>query len=162
MKIDLDSFTAESKSEFASNKKLKERLRKVKSKELDKKFEVIHDSAFQEIDCLECANCCKTTGSLFTSKDVERIAKHLRMKPGQFVEEYLFVDEDNDYVLQQLPCPFLAADNYCGIYEVRPKACREYPHTDRKKMVQIMELTHKNTLVCPAVFEMLERIKKAV
>lgn len=82
------------------------------------------------------------------------------MRPGDFITKYLRIDEDKDYVLQSAPCPFLDNENYCTIYEARPKACREYPHTDRKRIVQIMELTHRNTLVCPAVFEMVERLKK--
>ena len=82
------------------------------------------------------------------------------MKPGTFVEQYLKVDEDGDYVLTTAPCPFLDDENYCRIYEDRPKACREYPHTDRKKMVQITSLTYKNTLVCPAVLEIVERLKQ--
>jgi Fe-S-cluster containining protein len=81
------------------------------------------------------------------------------MKPGDFIVKYLRIDEDRDYVLQSSPCPFLGDDNYCQVYKDRPKACREYPHTDRKKVVQIMELTLKNTLVCPAVFEIVERLK---
>jgi len=82
------------------------------------------------------------------------------MRPGDFVEKYLRVDDDLDYVLKSSPCTFLDGENYCSIYQDRPKACREYPHTDRKKMVQITGLTLKNTQVCPAVFEMLERLKK--
>ncbi len=82
------------------------------------------------------------------------------MKPGDFIDAYLRVDEEDDYVLKSAPCPFLGADNHCSVYDDRPKACREYPHTDRKKMVQIMDLTYKNTLVCPAVFEIVERLKK--
>ena len=82
------------------------------------------------------------------------------MKPGDFIEKYLRVDEDRDYVLKSSPCPFLGEGNHCTVYEDRPKACREYPHTDRKKMVQITELTLRNTLVCPAVLEMVERLKK--
>jgi Fe-S-cluster containining protein len=91
---------------------------------------------------------------------VERAAKALRMKPGDFVGKFLRVDEDKDMVLKSSPCPFLDSESYCMIYEDRPKACREYPHTNRKKMVQIMDLTFKNTLVCPAVFTMVERLKK--
>ena len=59
------------------------------------------------------------------------------MKPQQFTEQFLQLDEENDYVLKSVPCTFLDADNYCSIYEVRPKACREFPHTDRKKFQQI-------------------------
>jgi hypothetical protein len=81
------------------------------------------------------------------------------MRPADFIEKYLRIDEDNDYVLQSVPCAFLDADNYCSVYEARPKACREYPHTNRKKMVRILDLTHKNTRVCPAVLEIVERLK---
>ena len=63
------------------------------------------------------------------------------------------MDEEQDYVLTQAPCHFLGPDNKCSIYEHRPLACREYPHTNRKNMHQILNLTEKNTRVCPAVAE---------
>jgi hypothetical protein len=122
----------------------------------------LHETAFSKIDCLACANCCKTTGPLFTDKDIVRISKHLRLKPQQFIETYLFIDEDNDYVLQQLPCPFLGQDNYCSIYDVRPKACSEFPHTNRKKFHQITTITLKNVSICPAAFQVVEAMKKQV
>ena len=102
----------------------------------------------------------KNLFSLFTDKDISRIAKHLRTKPSAFTEQYLRIDEDNDYVLQSVPCTFLGTDNYCSIYEVRPKACREYPHTDRMKQHQLLKLTEKNVSVCPAVFQIIEQLKK--
>ncbi len=160
MKIDLKSFEEESNSEFVSNKKLKERLRKVKSKELDKKFEEYHNAVFEEIDCLECANCCKTTSPIFIQTDIDRLAKVFRMKSSQFIEEYLFRDEDGDFVLKSSPCPFLNEDNKCLVYDSRPKACREYPHTNRKNMQGILNLSLKNTLVCPAVFKIFLEIGK--
>ena len=113
-------------------------------------------------DCLACANCCKTTGPLFTDRDIERISKHLNLKPAEFETQYLRVDEDDDRVLQQVPCTFLEEDNKCSIYEVRPKACREYPHTDRANQVPLFPLTLKNAAVCPAVFDMLESIRSKV
>jgi Fe-S-cluster containining protein len=119
----------------------------------------LHNEEFEKTDCLKCANCCKTTGPLFTDKDIRRIAKHFKMKAQEFVTAYLRIDEDNDYVLQSLPCPFLGADNYCGIYEVRPKACREFPHTDRKKFHQISSLTLKNVAICPAAYNIVENMK---
>jgi len=99
---------------------------------------------------------------LFTNADIERIAKHLKMKPQQFIDTYLQIDEDRDFVLQSLPCTFLDAENYCMIYDVRPKACREYPHTDRKKFNQIANLTLKNVAICPAAFEVVEEMKKKI
>ena len=120
----------------------------------------IHEAEFKRTDCLHCANCCKTTGPLFTSADIERIAKHLKQKPQQFIDQYLRIDEDHDYVLQSVPCTFLGADNACFIYDVRPKACREFPHTDRKKFQQISDLTLKNVAICPAAFNIVEAMKK--
>jgi len=141
------------------NKKFLQSLKKKDARHVDNAFHQTHEKVFEELDCLTCGNCCKTTSPIFYQNDIERVGKALRMKPGDFIDAYLRVDEDDDYVLKSAPCPFLGADNHCSVYEDRPKACREYPHTDRKKMVQIMDLTYKNTLVCPAVFEIVERLK---
>ncbi len=140
------------------HQKFLKKLRQKKPKSLDRDMQDLHDETFEEIDCLSCANCCKTTGPLFTNKDIERLAKHLKIKPAAFVDTYLRLDEDNDYVLKQLPCPFLANDNYCLVYDVRPKACAEFPHTNRKKFYQINHLTLKNTAVCPAAFSIVEKM----
>ena len=160
--MDLNRFKDISKKKSSENKKFLHGLKKKDPRKVDDAFHAVHEEVFEEIDCLTCANCCKTTSPIFYQTDIERVAKSLRMKPGDFIDKYLRIDEDKDYVLKSSPCPFLDAENYCSVYEDRPKACREYPHTNRKKIVQIMELTHKNTLVCPAVFEMVERLKKFV
>lgn len=120
----------------------------------------LHDEEFRKTDCLTCANCCKTTGPLFTTADIERISRRLRMKAQQFEEMYLRKDEDGDMVLQRVPCTFLDAGNFCTIYDVRPKACREYPHTDRKKFHQITNLTAKNLEICPATYRIIEELKR--
>ena len=135
------------------------RLKKKKSKVLDKLIHPIHEDVFANTDCLQCANCCKTTGPLFTDKDIQRISRYLKIRPSDFVDKYLRIDEDSDYVLQSVPCFFLGEDNYCSIYDVRPKACREYPHTNRIKQYQLLKLTEKNIDICPAVFEIVERLK---
>ncbi|MES2779819.1 MAG: YkgJ family cysteine cluster protein [Bacteroidota bacterium] len=142
------------------NKKFFDQLKKRPPKDLDHQFQELHEEAFNHIDCLNCANCCKTTGPLFKQKDIERLASHLKMRPAQFVETYLRVDEDNDYVLKSLPCPFLGADNYCSVYDYRPNACREYPHTNQRKMHTLFKETLNNVPICPAVFEIVEKLKK--
>ncbi len=147
--------------ELASqNKRLLTQLRKKKEGALDRQINELDEKAFQTIDCLNCANCCKTTGPLFTDKDIVRISKHLKLKPGKFVENYLRIDEDNDYVLQQLPCPFLDHENYCTIYNVRPKACAEYPHTQMRGQKKMLPLLLKNAQICPAVENILAELKK--
>lgn len=134
-------------------KKNKKRLEK-----MDVVIRQIHEDVFDEIDCLSCANCCRTLGPAIYDKDIERMAKALRMKPADVVSTYLRKDDDDDYVFQSMPCPFLMSDNYCSIYEYRPKACREYPHTDRRRFEQIYKLTVKNTDTCPIAYEVLCRL----
>ena len=144
------------------NKKFFAKLKKKTPKNLDYLMQELHENEFERTDCLECANCCKTTGPLFTNADVERISKHFRQKPQQVIDQYLRIDDENDYVLQQVPCTFLGTDNYCTIYDVRPKACREFPHTDRKKFQQISNLTIKNVAICPAAYNIVEEMKKRI
>ena len=150
------------KEKHNENKKFFVKLRKKPPKDLDYTMQALHEAEFERTDCLTCANCCKTTGPLFTNADVERISKSFRMKPQKFIDTYLRIDEENDFVLQQVPCTFLGADNYCSIYDVRPKACREFPHTDRKKFQQISNLTLKNVAICPAAFNIVEEMKKLI
>lgn len=148
----------EAKINRKAYKKLASKLKKVKDGQLDDQFQTAHEEAFECIDCLKCANCCKTTGPLFTQKDIERIAKQLRLKPGAFIDNYLKLDEEGDYVLQSTPCTFLGSDNYCSIYEVRPKACAEFPHTDMRNQKKILNLTLKNVEICPAVATVMKKI----
>ena len=131
------------KDKHKENKTFFTKLKKKPPKQLDYIMQDLHEAEFEKIDCLKCANCCKTTGPLFTDKDIIRIAKHFRIKTQQFTEQFLQLD----------------ADNYCSIYEVRPKACREFPHTDRKKFQQISNLTLKNVAICPAAFNIVEAMK---
>ncbi len=160
MKVNFGHFQSVSKSNSAENKKFLNGLKRKDARKVDAAFHQTHDEVFAGMDCLTCANCCKTTSPIFYQTDIARASKFLRMKPGDFISHYLRVDEDKDFVLNSSPCVFLGEDNYCSIYEARPKACREYPHTNRKKMVQITDLTHKNTMVCPAVWEIVERMKR--
>ncbi|WP_019321203.1 YkgJ family cysteine cluster protein [Streptococcus mutans] len=135
-------------------------LKKKAPKNLDKIVQEVHTEVFREIDCTKCANCCKILGPLFTESDISRIAKHFRMRLPVFEDIYLRVDEDNDKVFKSMPCPFLGEDNLCSIYDIRPKACREFPHTDRKKIYQINHLTIQNTLICPAVYLFVEKLQE--
>ncbi|MCW0483416.1 YkgJ family cysteine cluster protein [Gaoshiqia sediminis] len=154
---ELKAMTANRKQEFSA---LFQKLKKKKPKNLDDVVHRLHREAFEQFDCLDCANCCSTISPIVTDKDAERLAKSQKMKPADFIGRYLYVDEDHDYVFQQTPCPFLMADNYCCVYENRPRACREYPHTDRNRFYQILNLTQKNCEVCPIVFSITSELTK--
>ncbi|NLU37304.1 MAG: YkgJ family cysteine cluster protein [Bacteroidales bacterium] len=155
-----DELKALSRLEDKKNKRLADQLRKMKEPAVDQLFHPLHEEAFQQFDCLVCANCCKTISPIVTEKDIDRLARHFRMKPSAFIDQYLHIDCDKDYVFNQTPCPFLMSDNYCMAYESRPKACREYPHTDRRNMRQILKLTLKNCEVCPIVHGIISELKK--
>lgn len=150
----------QAKENYLDNRKLTQKLKKSNNREVDTLFHTEHVKAFKKIDCLSCANCCKTTSPIFRDVDVKRIAKRLRVPIGKFIDTYLRMDDDKDFVLKTSPCAFLDDDNTCSIYEDRPLACREYPHTDRKNMYQILDLTLTNTLICPAVSEIFTKIKE--
>lgn len=144
------------------NKAFFAKLKKKKNINLDDIVHRLHEEVFEEVDCLKCANCCSSISPIVIDKDINRIAKSLRTKPSKLVEEYLYLDDEEDYVFKKTPCPFLMDDNYCMVYEDRPRACREYPHTDRKRFYQILNLSLKNTFICPAVYTIVEKLKKEI
>jgi len=118
----------------------------------------LHEEAFSKINCLDCAACCKNYSPRFKTPDIKRISKHLRMKEGDFIEAYLDVDDEGDYVVNTKPCPFLGADNYCNIYEHRPSDCSRFPYTDEDVLIKRPALTQKNATFCPAVYFVLEKL----
>ena len=162
MMLDLEKFKIESQNARQAIKTLFNKLMRNPARDLDDTVHQFHEEAFEKIDCLSCGNCCKTTSPIFYQKDIDRLAKHFRIRPAEVIEKYLHIDEDNDYVLNSSPCVFLAEDNYCAVYESRPTACREYPHTDRKRVHQVFDLTAQNALICPAVFYIFKKLRDKV
>lgn len=120
----------------------------------------LHNEAFRKIDCLDCAACCKNYSPRFKTPDIKRIAKHLKLKEGVFIENYLRLDEDGDYVTKQSPCPFLGSDNACSIYEARPSDCSRFPYTDEDTLLKRKKITIKNATFCPAVSFVLDALMK--
>ena len=119
-------------------------------------------TVWRDINCMECANCCKTMTPTFTKKDITRISAHLEMTPKEFTIKWLKKEEDsNDMVNTTQPCQFLAG-NICSIYEVRPADCAEFPHHN-KKPFDLYNDTFKNNLIhCPATLTLVDRLKKRI
>lgn len=82
----------------------------------------------------------------------------MRMRESEFIEKYLIVDEDGDFVVNTKPCPFLGSDNFCSIYEERPSDCRRFPYTDEDVIIKRKELTLKNSTFCPITYYVLEKL----
>jgi uncharacterized protein len=129
--------------------------------DLDEKVHGLHETVFSQVDCLLCANCCRILGPRITDRDIEKLSKFIKIKPSIFIEKYLKTDEEGDYIFKSMPCPFLGYDNYCQVYRERPRACREYPHTNRRRFHQLLDITLKNTYICPAVFEIVSELKNS-
>jgi hypothetical protein len=120
----------------------------------------LNEAAYEKINCLNCAACCKNYSPRFKTPDIKRIAKHLDLKEGLFIEKYLNLDEEGDYVVKTKPCPFLGDDNYCSIYDVRPSDCARFPYTDEDVILKRVPLTLKNSTFCPIVYYVLEELVK--
>src|SRR6266700_6916377 len=125
-----------------------------------KKLPDLHEEAFSKIDCLQCAACCKHYSQRCRTPEIKRISKHLQMKEGAFIEKYLTIDNDGDYVVKQTPCPFLGADNFCSIYDQRPSDCHRFPYTDEDVLLKRPQITLKNVSFCPAVYYVMEKLLK--
>lgn len=140
------------------HKKWLKKAKNINAKKLDEETEEIHKEVFKEIDCLDCAQCCTHIPPMLSPADISRISKQLGMKRKEFEAEYLRLDEDGDWVMRQSPCPFLLEDKRCFIYDFRPKACRQYPHTDDYQFSQHLSYHAPNAQHCPAAFHILERL----
>lgn len=127
---------------------------------IDDEVVELDEEVFKTIDCTKCANCCKTISPVFKERDITRLAAHFKIRPAIFTDRYLYMDNDGDYVLKSSPCPFLSETNLCNIYDIRPAACRSYPHTATLPVRKSWDLIIKNSSVCPAVFEITERLKR--
>ncbi|MBP6430825.1 MAG: YkgJ family cysteine cluster protein [Ferruginibacter sp.] len=141
-----------------NQKQYKQFLQKANKNKVLKALPTLHDEAFSQIDCLQCGNCCKGYSPRFKVPDIKRIAKHLKMKESAFIDTYLNLDADGDYVGKTQPCTFLGADNYCSIYEVRPSDCARFPYTDEDVLLKRPNITLKNSTFCPAVYFVLEKL----
>lgn len=118
----------------------------------------IHEEATEKVDCLACARCCKSYSPRFKTPDLKRISRHLGMKESQFIDTYLRVDEEGDFVVKSSPCPFLGSDNHCAIYEVRPSDCARFPYTNEDVLLKRKQLTLKNAEFCPITYFVLEKL----
>lgn len=142
-------------------KQYKQLLQRADKNKVLKLLPRLHEEAFEKIDCLQCANCCKNYSPRFKTPDIKRIAKHFKMKEGEFIETYLKLDEEGDYVVNTKPCPFLGSDNYCSIYDVRPSDCERFPYTDEDVIIKRQSLTLKNSTFCPITYYVLEGLLQA-
>ena len=145
-----------------NQKKYRQFLQRANKNRVLDQLPELHEEATARIDCLQCANCCKNYSPRFKTPDIKRISRHLKMRESEFIETYLVVDEEGDFVANRKPCPFLGADNFCSIYEERPSDCRRFPYTDEDVIVKRKELTLKNSTFCPITYYVMEKLMQNI
>jgi len=134
-------------------------VKKLNDEVVDNAFINEHHAVFKKTDCLECANCCKNYSPIITQEDLYAISKSTSIPVGTLLTDYIEMDEDGDFVFKMQPCPFLNLnDNKCKIYEDRPDACKDYPHTNRKKIKSAINAVELNASICPAVNTILNNV----
>lgn len=146
------------KKSAENQKKYKHFLHRADKNKVLKALPDLHEEAFEKIECLTCAQCCKHYSPRFKTPDIKRISRHLKMRESEFINAYLRVDEDGDFVVNAKPCPFLGSDQFCSIYEERPSDCRRFPYTDEDVFIKRKELTVKNSTFCPITYYVLEKL----
>jgi hypothetical protein len=161
MRPEYREIVARAEGRLARYRKLFRGLKRRELKEVERLFREAEEAAFREIDCLECGNCCITTGPRLSERDVERLAGALGLRPADFEQRYTRRDEDGDLVFLRLPCPLLGDDLYCSVYSRRPKACRDYPHTDDTGSARQLTLLLKNVTICPIAARAVEEVADA-
>ena len=127
--------------------------------EMDAIVHELNQRISSEIDCTDCANCCKKVQPLLDQEDIKKCCEGLRVSVSQFKKKYLKFDkEEGNFVFKEKPCPFLK-NNLCSIYSHRPKDCKSFPHLHKKEFVFRLWGVVENCSICPIVFNVYEQLK---
>ncbi|MEP7254473.1 MAG: YkgJ family cysteine cluster protein [Ferruginibacter sp.] len=123
----------------------------------------LEKEVWKEVDCLSCANCCKTMSPTFTKTDIKRISKHFDQTPEAFTKQWLRKDRIGDLLNKVEPCQFLnLKDNKCSIYEIRPADCSGFPHLHKTRMVDYIHVHKQNIEYCPATYKLVEKMQAII
>ena len=118
----------------------------------------------EQVDCTVCGNCCKVATAKLSERDVERLAKHLRISRERFLADYTMESEEEGLILkwsEEAGCVFLDG-TVCSVYEARPDNCQRFPHLVRgngsiaSRMWQFVD----RAVYCPIVYNSLEAFKQ--
>lgn len=164
MQVNLRSFKQKVRHHSTAFKRYLGKIEKHPPRGLDSIAQQIDAEVWKEIDCLSCANCCKTMTPTFTKTDIKRIAAHLDMSAADFTKKWLEFDKkEGDWMNNKQPCQFLdPKTHFCSIYEVRPADCAGFPHLKKKKMTEYIHVHQQNISYCPATYLMVEKMRERI
>ena len=148
--IELNQVNAEKYSKIIKAKKKHAKIYKI--------LPEVHAEVVQNVNCLSCGACCKQYSPRFKTTDIKRISKSLKLKESLFIERYLVLDEEGDYVAKRTPCPFLDGQNYCMIYDIRPSDCARFPYTDEDVFIKKTKISQKNLSFCYIAKGVVEKL----
>jgi Fe-S-cluster containining protein len=119
-----------------------------------------------QIDCTQCANCCRETRVNVSCEEIAAIARRLALEPAQVVDRYTVKDpEDGRAILRQSggACVFLSG-SLCTVYQDRPRACRGFPYllAMENSLGSRMSSIFRRAWMCPVVYNTLEAYKRLV
>lgn len=133
----------------------------IEVEELDSVVHRLLEEVYKEIDCTACGNCCREISPVLEQEDIQRLSQGLAMSPESFKKRFLVKNDRNyseGFVFNKKPCPFLKG-NLCSHYELRPEACRSFPHLHKEEFVFRLIGVVENYGVCPIVFNVYEQLK---
>jgi len=161
--VNLRSFKQKVRYHKKGMKSFLSKLLKEQPRGLEKMAASLEKEVWKDVDCLTCANCCKTMSPTFTKADIKRISKHFDQTPEAFTKQWLRKDRIGDILNKTEPCQFLnLEDNKCSIYEIRPADCSGFPHLHKKKMVDYIHVHKQNIEYCPATYKLVEKMQAAI
>jgi hypothetical protein len=123
----------------------------------------IAEGVEEQIDCTVCANCCKVATVTVSERDIEHLARYLRIKPARFIADYTEESEEEGRILKrskETGCVFLDGKS-CTVYDARPETCERFPNVVRgsgsiaSRMWQFID----RACYCPIVYNSLEEFK---
>lgn len=161
--VNLRSFKQKVRFNKKGLKKFLSKILREQPRGLDKLAAATEKEVWKEVDCLTCANCCKTMSPTFTAVDIKRISKHFNQSPEEFKKQWLYKDRIGDFLNKTEPCQFLnLQDNKCSIYEIRPADCSGFPHLSKKRMVDYIHVHKQNIEYCPATYKLVEKMQALI
>jgi uncharacterized protein len=118
----------------------------------------------EQIDCTQCANCCRVATTTISERDVSRLARYLRISESDFIGKHTAESGEEGRILRRSEttgCIFLSG-NHCTVYDARPDTCQRFPHLVRGagSVVSRMWQFIDRATYCPIVYNALEAFKQ--
>jgi len=129
----------------------------------DRRLRRLAEEIESQIDCTQCANCCRVPEVGITDRDIEKLSRFLGVTTKEFLRDYAQRGEDDELILKRTDegCVFLNG-NLCTVYEARPRNCANFPHLvrgDGSIASRMWEMVDRATY-CPIVYNWMEAVKQ--